>query len=224
MLGVEQKLTDSEQAPLNVAGVNVLRILPGSNRVTVWGARTTVDPFVTDWLYLNVRRLLLFLEESIQDGIRWAVFEPNDLGLWKSLHRVITAFLREQWRAGALFGATEEEAFRVRIDEALNPPSTRNKGYLYIEIKVAPVRPAEFVVVRIGCSTAAPTWRRGDDGTAHRPDQQLQLPVEIDGIQVGGFSEASGLESTIEAIEYREGGDNTTVRKLPGKTTTPTSS
>jgi phage tail sheath protein FI len=149
VLGVEQKLTDSEQAPLNVAGVNVLRILPGSNRVTVWGARTTVDPFVTDWLYLNVRRLLLFLEESIQDGIRWAVFEPNDLGLWKSLHRVITAFLREQWRAGALFGATEEEAFRVRIDEALNPPSTRNKGYLYIEIKVAPVRPAEFVVVRI---------------------------------------------------------------------------
>ena len=149
VLGVEQKLTDSEQAPLNVAGVNVLRILPGSNRVTVWGARTTVDPFVTDWLYLNVRRLVLFLEESIQDGIRWAVFEPNDLGLWKSLRRVITAFLREQWRAGALFGAKEEEAFRVRIDEALNPPSTRNKGYLYIEIKVAPVRPAEFVVVRI---------------------------------------------------------------------------
>jgi len=149
VLGVEQKLTDSEQAPLNVAGVNVLRILPGSNRVTVWGARTTVDPFVTDWLYLNVRRLLLFLEESIQDGIRWAVFEPNNLGLWKSLRRVITAFLREQWRAGALFGATEEEAFRVRIDEALNPPSTRDKGYLYVEIKVAPVRPAEFVVVRI---------------------------------------------------------------------------
>ena len=78
-----------------------------------------------------------------------AVFEPNNLGLWKSLRRVITAFLREQWRAGALFGSTEEEAFRVRIDEALNPPSTRDKGYLYIEIKVAPVRPAEFVVVRI---------------------------------------------------------------------------
>ena len=128
----------------------MLRILPGSNRVTVWGARTTVDPFVTDWLYLNVRRLLLFIEESIQDAIRWAVFEPNDLGLWKSLRRVITAFLREQWQAGALFGAEEQQAFRVRIDEALNPPSTRNKGYLYIEIKVAPVRPAEFIVVRIG--------------------------------------------------------------------------
>jgi phage tail sheath protein FI len=150
VLGVERQLTDREQAPLNVAGVNVLRILPGSNRVTVWGARTTVDPFVTDWLYVNVRRLLLNLEESIQQAIRWAVFEPNDLGLWKSLRRVISAFLREQWQAGALFGAEEQDAFRVRIDEGLNPPSTRDKGYLYIEIKVAPVRPAEFIVVRIG--------------------------------------------------------------------------
>jgi hypothetical protein len=150
VLGVERRLTDAEQGPLNVQGVNVLRILPGSNRVTVWGARTTVDPFVTDWLYLNVRRLLLMIEESIQDSIRWAVFEPNDLGLWKALRRVITAFLREQWQAGALFGAEEQEAYRVRIDEGLNPPSTRNKGYLFIEIKVAPVRPAEFIVVRIG--------------------------------------------------------------------------
>jgi phage tail sheath protein FI len=150
VLGVELQLTDREQAPLNVAGVNVLRVLPGSNRVIVWGARTTVDPFVTDWLYVNVRRLLLMIEESIQEAIRWAVFEPNDLGLWKALTRVITAFLREQWRGGALFGAEESEAFRVRIDEGLNPPSTRNKGYLFIEIKVAPVRPAEFIVVRIG--------------------------------------------------------------------------
>jgi len=150
VLGVERRLTDAEQGPLNIQGVNVLRILPGSNRVTVWGARTTVDPFVTDWLYLNVRRLLLMIEESIQDSIRWAVFEPNDLGLWKALRRVIIAFLREQWQAGALFGAEEQQAFRVRIDEGLNPPSTRDKGYLFIEIKVAPVRPAEFIVVRIG--------------------------------------------------------------------------
>lgn len=150
VLGVELQLTDREQAPLNIAGVNVLRVLPGSNRVIVWGARTTVDPFVTDWMYVNVRRLLLMIEESIQEAIRWAVFEPNDLGLWKALTRVITAFLREQWRGGALFGAEEKDAFRVRIDEGLNPPSTRNKGYLFIEIRVAPVRPAEFIVVRIG--------------------------------------------------------------------------
>jgi phage tail sheath protein FI len=150
VLDVQRRLTDAQQGPLNVAGVNVLRVLPGSNRVNVWGARTTVDPYVTDWLYVNVRRLLLFIEESIQDGIRWAVFEPNNQGLWKALERVIRAFLREQWRAGALFGDEEDQAFRVRIDEALNPPSSRNKGYLFIEVKVAPTRPAEFIIVRIG--------------------------------------------------------------------------
>jgi hypothetical protein len=150
VLGVERQLTDREQAPLNRGGTNVLRVLPGSNSVIVWGARTTVDPVITDWMYVNVRRLLLFIEESIELGIRWAVFEPNDLGLWKSLERVIRAFLRTQWQAGALFGATEDQAFSVRIDEGLNPPSVRNVGRLNIEIKVAPVRPAEFIVVRIG--------------------------------------------------------------------------
>ena len=150
VLGVERQVTDREQAPLNRGGTNVLRVLPGSTAVMVWGARTTVDPNVTDWIYVNVRRLLLFIEESIQDGIRWAVFEPNDLGLWKSLDRVIRAFLRQQWRAGALFGATEDQAFSVRIDEGLNPPEVRNIGRLNIEIRVAPVRPAEFIVITIG--------------------------------------------------------------------------
>lgn len=150
VLGVERQVTDREQAPLNRGGTNVLRVLPGSTQVMVWGARTTVDPVVTDWMYVNVRRLLLFIEESIQEGIRWAVFEPNDLGLWKSLERVIRAFLRQQWRAGALFGATEDQAFTVRIDEGLNPPEVRNIGRLNIEIRVAPVRPAEFIVITIG--------------------------------------------------------------------------
>lgn len=150
VLGVERRITDREQAPLNRGGTNVLRILPGSSDVTVWGARTTVDPAVTDWIYVSVRRLLLFIEESIQESIRWAVFEPNDHGLWKSLERIIRAFLRQQWLAGALFGQTEDEAFHVRIDEGLNPPEVRNIGRLNIEIRVAPVRPAEFVVIEIG--------------------------------------------------------------------------
>lgn len=150
VLGVERRITDREQAPLNRGGTNVLRILPGNNEVTVWGARTTVDPAITDWIYVSVRRLLLFIEESVQESIRWAVFEPNDHGLWKSLERVIRAFLRQQWRDGALFGLTEDEAFLVRIDEGLNPPEVRNIGRLNIEIRVAPVRPAEFIVITIG--------------------------------------------------------------------------
>ncbi|HEV8239283.1 MAG TPA: phage tail sheath subtilisin-like domain-containing protein [Thermoanaerobaculia bacterium] len=150
VLGLERRLSDGQQGPLNLLGVNVLRVFQGSSTVVVWGARTTVDPDVNDWIYVNVRRLLLYIEESIEEGIRFAVFEPNNLALWGKLKRTIGEFLTRVWRDGALFGAKAEEAFYVRIDEALNPPSTRALGQLYIEIAVAPVRPAEFIVVRIG--------------------------------------------------------------------------
>jgi uncharacterized protein len=150
VLGLERRLSDGQQGPLNLAGINVLRIFQGSSTVVVWGARTTVDPDITDWIYVNVRRLMLFIEESIEEGIRWAVFEPNNLALWQKLKRTITEFLTRVWRDGALFGESPEKAFYVRIDEALNPPSVRALGRLYIEIGVAPVRPAEFIIVRIG--------------------------------------------------------------------------
>jgi uncharacterized protein len=150
ILGIERRLSDAEQGPLNLKGVNVLRILPGSTQVVVWGARTTVDPNITDWIYVNVRRLLIYIEQSLEEGIRWAVFEPNNLALWQKLKRTISEFLTRAWRDGALFGAKPEEAFYVRIDEAINPASTRALGRLYIEIGVAPVRPAEFIIVRIG--------------------------------------------------------------------------
>jgi phage tail sheath protein FI len=158
-LGVETPLSDRMQGPLNLKGVNVLRVFPGNGQVIVWGARTTVQPDVTDWLYVNVRRLLLFIEESIQEGIRWAIFEGNDLALWKKLTRTIRAFLTQVWRDGGLFGATPDEAFQIRIDEALNPPSEQSLGRLHIEIQVAPVRPAEFIAVRIGL------WVGGGDIT-----------------------------------------------------------
>ncbi len=150
VLGLERRLTDRQQAPLNRKGINCLRIFPGSSNVIVWGARTTVDPNITDWLYVNVRRLMLYIEESIEEGIRWAVFEPNNPQLWGKLKRTISDFLTRVWRDGALLGATQEDAFRVRIDKALNPPSTLAIGRLYIEIRVAVVRPAEFIIVRIG--------------------------------------------------------------------------
>lgn len=156
-LGVEALLSDRMQGPLNLEGVNVLRVFPGNAQVIVWGARTTVQPDVTDWLYVNVRRLLLYIEESIQEGIRFAIFEGNDLALWQKLTRTIRAFLTQVWKDGGLFGATADQAFRVRIDEALNPPSERNLGRLHIEIQVAPVRPAEFIAVRIGL------WDGGGD-------------------------------------------------------------
>lgn len=149
-LGLERALSDTEQGPLNLLGVNVSRVFPGQSQPLVWGARTTAGDLDTNWLYVDVRRLFIYLEQSLERGIRWAVFEPNDLALWQKLKRSITDFLTQTWRDGALFGAKPEDAFYVRIDEALNPPSTRALGRLYIEVGVVPTYPAEFIVLRIG--------------------------------------------------------------------------
>jgi uncharacterized protein len=155
-LGVERPMSDVDQGQLNLAGINVVRVF-GGGRPTLWGARTTAPD--TTWQYVNVRRLFLFLEESIQEGIRWAVFEPNEPGLWAKLRHTLTEFLTRVWRDGALFGNTAKEAFYVRIDEALNPDATRALGRLYIEIGVRPSYPAEFIVVRIGI------WQGGSEVT-----------------------------------------------------------
>lgn len=147
-LGIERRLTDVEQGQLNLLGVNVLRVFSTGGRVTLWGARTTATDL--NWMYVNIRRLFLYLEESIEEGIRPSVFEPNNLQLWQKLRRTISDFLRRSWRDGALFGATQEEAFYVRIDEVLNPFSEQALGRLHIEIGVRPSYPAEFIIVRIG--------------------------------------------------------------------------
>lgn len=147
-LGVERIMSDIDQGQLNMKGINVIRVFAAGGRPIVWGARTTATD--RNWQYVNIRRLFLFLEESIEEGIRWAVFEPNNLQLWQKLKRTITEFLTRVWRDGALFGETADQAFYVRIDEALNPPSTQALGRLYIEIGVRPSYPAEFIIVRIG--------------------------------------------------------------------------
>ncbi|MDB4881902.1 MAG: putative rane protein [Gemmatimonadetes bacterium] len=147
-MGVERTMSDVDQGQLNVQGINVLRVFSNGGRVMLWGARTTATD--TNWRYVNIRRLFLYLEESIAEGIRWAVFEPNNLGLWQKLRRTINEFLTRAWRDGALFGASAEDAFYVRIDETLNPDATRALGRLYIEIGVRPSYPAEFIIVRIG--------------------------------------------------------------------------
>lgn len=154
-LGLERTMSDADQGQLNLMGINVIRVFPGSSVPIVWGARTTSPD--TNWQYVNVRRLFLFLEASIQQGIQWAVFEPNTTGLWAKLSRTLTDFLTRVWRDGALFGTTAAQAFYVRIDDTINPASTRALGQLYIQIGVAPSYPAEFVIVRIGI------WQGGSD-------------------------------------------------------------
>jgi uncharacterized protein len=156
-MGVERTMSDVEQGQLNLQGINVLRVFTNGGRVMLWGARTTATD--RNWQYVNVRRLFLYLEESIAEGIRWAVFEPNNLGLWQKLRRSITEFLTRAWRDGALFGAAADDAFYVRIDETLNPFAEQALGRLHIEIGVRPSYPAEFIIVRIGI------WSGGQDVT-----------------------------------------------------------
>ncbi|MFJ8312941.1 MULTISPECIES: phage tail sheath subtilisin-like domain-containing protein [unclassified Streptomyces] len=143
-LGIQ--VTKGEQEQLNPAGVNCIRSFPGRG-IRVWGARTlSSDP---SWRYLNVRRLFNYLEESVYLGSQWAVFEPNDERLWATIRRNIAAFLTNEWRNGALFGGTPEEAFYVKCDAETNPPEVIDAGQVICEIGVAPVKPAEFVVFRI---------------------------------------------------------------------------
>ena len=146
-IGLGIQLTPSEQGVLNPVGVNCIRAFPGRG-IRVWGARTlSSDP---SWRYLNVRRLFNFVEKSIYGGTQWAVFEPNDVFLWGKLKRDIGAFLRTTWMSGALFGESPDQAFFVKCDAENNPSSTRDVGQLFIDIGIAPVKPAEFVIFRIG--------------------------------------------------------------------------
>ena len=144
---LESEITSGEQDLLNPDGVNCIRSF-GSYGTKIWGARTLAktDP---SWRYINVRRLFNFVEESIQRGTQWAVFEPNDYDLWQRVKRTITSFLRGLWMQGALVGATPEQAFYVHCDASNNPPSSVDEGKLIVEIGIAPVKPAEFVIFRI---------------------------------------------------------------------------
>jgi uncharacterized protein len=149
-LGVTQQISRAEQDVLNPAGVNCIRYF-ASEGIRVWGART-LAPSASDWRYLNVRRLFNMIEESIGDNTRWVVFEPNDRPLWKAIQRDVGAFLMLLWRQGALAGASPAEAFFVKCDEETNPPDVIDAGQVVTLIGIAPVKPAEFVIFRIGQS------------------------------------------------------------------------
>ena len=152
-LGLELVMTKGENDLLNPLGINCIRAFPGRG-IRVWGARTlSSDP---EWRYLNVRRLFNFVEESIFEGTQWVVFEPNDQMLWARVSRTVSSFLFNVWNSGALFGATADQAFYVKCDEETNPPELRDVGQLVVEVGIAPVKPAEFVIFRISQFSGAP--------------------------------------------------------------------
>ena len=145
-MALEMQITKGEQDILNPIGVNCIRSFPGRG-IRVWGARTLSSD--ASWRYINVRRLFNFVEKSIETGTQWIVFEPNDADLWARIRRDISAFLTTVWSSGALFGATASQAFYVKCDEEINTQAVRDLGQVRIEIGMAPVKPAEFVIFRI---------------------------------------------------------------------------
>ena len=139
-------LTKGEQAILNPRGINVIRSFKGRG-ILVWGARTClIDPL---WKYINVRRLFIYIEKSIEKGTQWVVFEPNNERLWSRVIATITQFLTGVWRDGALMGTKPEEAFFVKCDRSTMTQDDIDNGRLICIIGIAPTKPAEFVIFRI---------------------------------------------------------------------------
>lgn len=157
-LGLTYRLTREEQGLLNPSGVNCLRHFRDAG-VLVWGARTLADA-ASESRYINVKRTMMMIRESIAEGTRWTVFEPNNLTLWNTIKREIGTFLRGLWREGALMGAAPEQAFFVKCDAETNPPDSIAAGRVVAVIGVALVRPAEFVIFRIS------QWVGGDQDAA----------------------------------------------------------
>jgi len=151
VLDLEYDIRDNDQDVINPRGVNAIRQFP-ERGIRVWGARTLTSDAL--WKYVSVRRLFIFLERSIYEGTQWVVFEPNDDRLWARVIDTIRLFLRTQWRLGALFGRTEEEAFFITCDRTTMTQDDILQGRLICEIGIAPVRPAEFVIFKIFQNTA----------------------------------------------------------------------
>ncbi|MET0540566.1 MAG: phage tail sheath subtilisin-like domain-containing protein [Variovorax sp.] len=145
------------QAVLSQRGINTIRQFPGRG-LRVWGARTLSSD--SQWKYVPVRRLFIYLERSIDEGLQWTVFEPNGERLWSRVADSVRLFLRGCWRDGALLGATEREAFFVRCDRTTMTQDDILNGRLVCEVGVAPVRPAEFVVFRIFARCASSTGQQ----------------------------------------------------------------
>ena len=147
-VGLLASTTDVQQDFLNPLGVNVIRQFPASGIVT-WGARTVATRSNPEYRYIPVRRTAIFLEQSIYNGIQYAVFEPNDAGLWSSLRLNIGAFMLLQFRAGAFQGRTPAEAFFVKVDEITTTQQDIDIGVVNILVGFAPLKPAEFVVLKL---------------------------------------------------------------------------
>ncbi len=150
ILQLEINLIEEQSGILNPLGINCLRSLPTIGTV-IWGARTLrgADVFSDDYKYVPVRRLALFIEESIDRGTKWAVFEPNDETLWEQIRRSVADFMQNLFRQGAFQGITPDEAYFVRCDDSTITPEDIEQERINITVGFAPLKPAEYVLIQI---------------------------------------------------------------------------
>jgi len=146
-IGFERLLNKGQQDVLNPEGINCFRYFEGRGYL-LWGVRMATDD--PEWKYVNLRRYFAYLERSVDRGTQWAVFEPNGPDLWANVRRTIEGFLLNEWSNGALLGDTPSKAFFVRCDRSIMTQNDLDNGRLVCLIGVAPIRPAEFVIFRIG--------------------------------------------------------------------------
>jgi phage tail sheath protein FI len=149
---IDWELLDKHQDDLNPQGINCVRLIPGAGAV-IWGTRTLRPS--SEWRYVPVRRTAMFLRKSIHNGIQWAVFEPNDEDLWTSLRATIGAFMETQFRNGAFAGTSAREAYFVKVDSGTTTEIDQAAGIVNVLVGFAPLRPAEFVVVKLSQKTAS---------------------------------------------------------------------
>ena len=224
--GISVPLTDAENGDLNPLGINCLRTFPVIGPV-VWGARTLrgADVLADEYKYVPVRRLALFLEETLFRNTQWVVFEPNDEPLWAQIRTSIGAFMQDLFRQGAFQGSSPRDAYFVRCDGETTTQYDIDRGIVNIIVGFAPLKPAEFVVVS---HPAEDRERAGleEDGMAEftvnatrfDPYKNFKFRVKWDGHYVAGVSKVSALKRTTEVVTHRNGGDPSSSRKSPGRT------
>ena len=153
LVGVPQlsvPLTDAENGELNPLGINCLRAMPAAGRL-IWGARTLRgdDRLASEWKYIPVRRIALFIEESLYRGTQWVVFEPNDEPLWAQIRLNVGAFMHNLFRQGAFQGTTPRDAYFVKCDKETTTQNDIDRGIVNIMVGFAPLKPAEFVIIKL---------------------------------------------------------------------------